>query len=65
MRNTYIERSQKLSEKLPDPILAERARKINSNIFSRNREMLLKISYYAAFLKKQDLLLQEKSYIVN
>lgn len=42
MRGTYIERIQKLSEKLSDPALAERARKINSNTFSRNRKMPLK-----------------------
>lgn len=38
MSGTYVERIQKLSEKLSDSALAERARKINSNTFSRNRK---------------------------
>lgn len=33
MRGSYIERIQKLSEKLSDPNLAVRARKMDSNTF--------------------------------
>ena len=52
MRSTYIERIQKLSEKLSDPALAERARKINSNTFSRNRKMPLKDILLCCLSKK-------------
>ena len=53
MRSTYIERIQKLSEKLSDPALAERARKINSNTFSRNRKMPLKDILLCCLSKKR------------
>lgn len=52
MRGTYIKRIQKLSEKLSDPALAERARKINSNTFSRNRKMSLKDILLCCLSKK-------------
>lgn len=52
MRGAYIERIQKLSEKLSDPTLAERARKINSNTFSRNRKMSLKDILLCCLSKK-------------
>lgn len=52
MRGTYIKRIQKLSEKLSDPALAERARKINSNTFSRNRKMPLKDILLCCLSKK-------------
>lgn len=52
MKGTYIERIQKLSEKLSDPVLADRARKINSNTFSRNRKMPLKDILLCCLSKK-------------
>lgn len=52
MRGAYIDRIQKLSEKLSDPALAERARKINSNTFSRNRKMPLKDILLCCLSKK-------------
>lgn len=52
MRSTYMKRIQKLSEKLSDPALAERARKINSNTFSRNRKMPLKDILLCCLSKK-------------
>lgn len=47
-----MKRIQKLSEKLSDPALAERARKINSNTFSRNRKMPLKDILLCCLSKK-------------
>lgn len=52
MRGAYIDRIQKLSEKLSDPALAEHARKINSNTFSRNRKMPLKDILLCCLSKK-------------
>ena len=52
MSSTYMKRIQKLSEKLSDPALAERARKINSNTFSRNRKMPLKDILLCCLSKK-------------
>lgn len=49
---TYIERIQKLSEKLSNPALAERARKLNSNTFSRNKKMSLKDILLCSLSKK-------------
>ena len=52
MRGSYIERIQKLSEKLSDPNLAVRARKMDSNTFSRNRKMSLKDILLCCLSKK-------------
>jgi len=52
MKGDYIKRIQKLSEKLSDPALAERARKINSNSFSRNRKMSLRDVLMCCLSKK-------------
>lgn len=52
MRGTYIERIQKLSEKLSDPILSKHARKTNTNTFSRNRKMPLKDILLCCLSKK-------------
>lgn len=52
MRGSYIERIQKLSEKLSDPNLAVHARKMGSNTFSRNRKMSLKDILLCCLSKK-------------
>lgn len=52
MRESYIERIQKRSEKLSDPNLAARARKMNSHTFSRNRKMPLKDILLCCLSKK-------------
>lgn len=52
MKGSYIERIQKLSERLEEPALAKHARKINSNAFSRNRKMSLKDILLCCLSKK-------------
>lgn len=61
MRSTYIERIQKLSEKLSDPVLTDRTRKINSNTFSRNRRnYFIQKNVPAMKISKQGYLQQRK-----
>lgn len=52
MRGTYAKRIQKLSERLSDPALAEHARTIKSNTFSRRRKMPLKDILICCLSKK-------------
>lgn len=52
MKGSYIKRIQKLSERVSDPALAEHARKVKSNTFSRQRKMPLKDILLCCLSKK-------------